>query len=67
MQVEADVVTELRCFWVNEEGQDLVEYTLLVSVMTLGAVSLLKNQGTSVSMVWGGASATMHNAAVGAG
>ena len=58
------MVQELRRFWRNEEGQDLVEYTFLVTLAALGAVGLLRNQGTFVSSIWVTGKAVAHNAAV---
>ncbi len=58
--------TRLSRFWKGEEGQDLVEYTFLVALVALGAVSLLKTQGSSVSTIWVAANTTVQGAAVAA-
>jgi len=50
-------------FCVCEEGQDLVEYTLLIALVALGSVSLMKTQGASISPIWGSASTLVNNAA----
>ena len=49
-----------------EDGQDLVEYTLLLGVMVLGAASMFRGAGSSVSTIWGAASTNLRNAATAA-
>jgi Flp pilus assembly pilin Flp len=66
MTVEAYMLKELRRFWGNEEGQDLVEYTFLVALVALSTVSFLMTQGTAVSTVWVSGNSLVHNAAVAA-
>ena len=40
--------------WFNrEEGQDLVEYALLLGLIALAAVVAVTNAGTQVNRVWG--------------
>jgi len=51
-------------FWADEEAQDLVEYTLLLALMALGAVGMLRNQGAGLSTVWVTTNAVTHNASV---
>ena len=60
------MVEQLQQFWKNEEGQDLIEYTLLLALLSLGAAGLLRNAGTSVSTIWTSGDATLHNAALAA-
>jgi Flp pilus assembly pilin Flp len=55
---------QLIGFWGNEDGQDLVEYTFLVTLVALGAIGLLKTQGASVSGIWVTANSTVENAAL---
>ena len=56
----------IKQFWMDEQGQDLTEYSLLLGLMALSAVGLMRGQGTSISSVWTTASTTMKNAAVAA-
>ena len=49
--------------WVEEEGQDLIEYTLLLAFMALGSLSLMTKAGASTSNIWTAASVTLSNAA----
>lgn len=39
-------------FWREEEGQDLVEYSLLLAFIALAAVSVLTTVKTSISTIW---------------
>ena len=52
----------LHRFWRDEEGQDLVEFSLLICFMALGAVGLLRTEGTAVQPIWGTANTTIHAA-----
>jgi pilus assembly protein Flp/PilA len=36
----------------REEGQDLVEYALLLSLIALAAVAMIKNVGTAVNAIF---------------
>jgi Flp pilus assembly pilin Flp len=38
-----------RKLWKDEEGQDLVEYALLVVLISLGAVLAMKNLASGIS------------------
>lgn len=42
----------LKRFWCEEEGQDLVEYSLLLAFIALAAVSVLTTVKTSISTIW---------------
>jgi Flp pilus assembly pilin Flp len=39
-------------FWREEEGQDLVEYTLLLAFVCLASAALFINAGTSLATIW---------------
>lgn len=39
-------------FWFEEQGQDLVEYSLLLAFIALAAVSVLTTVKTSISTIW---------------
>ena len=41
-----------KAFWQGEEGQDLVEYALLLSFISLVAIALLNSVGGSVKNLW---------------
>jgi Flp pilus assembly pilin Flp len=42
----------LKHFLHDEHGQDLIEYTLLLAFVCLGAASLFASAGRSVSGIW---------------
>ena len=47
----------------DEQGQDLIEYTLLLAFVALASAALFIGAGTSVSSIWGAASTNLSNAA----
>ncbi|HVW86171.1 MAG TPA: hypothetical protein VHB50_15895 [Bryobacteraceae bacterium] len=49
-------------FLKEEEGQDLIEYTLLIAFVALAAAALLGNVGTSISGIWGSMSTQLSTA-----
>ena len=51
----------------DEEGQDLIEYTLLMAFIALASAAIFINAGSSVSKIWSGASTQLASAAAGAG
>jgi Flp pilus assembly pilin Flp len=52
-------------FWREEEGQDLIEYTLLMAFIALASASLFVSAGGSISGIWSSGSSTLANAASG--
>ena len=50
-------------FWNEEDGQDLVEYTLLLAFVALASAALFIGAGGSVNSVWTAASKQLSNAA----
>ena len=50
----------------DEEGQDLIEYTLLMAFIALASAAIFVNAGSSVSKIWGAASNQLSNAATSA-
>jgi len=47
----------------DEQGQDLIEYTLLLAFVALASAALFIGTGNSVSSIWGSASGSLGNAA----
>jgi len=45
-------VTRLRSLVRDEEGQDLIEYALLVALISLVAVVAITNAGTAVNSIF---------------
>lgn len=42
----------LRRFWNDEQGQDLIEYTLLMAFVALASAALFIGAGGSVKGIW---------------
>lgn len=53
----------LQAFWQEEDGQDLVEYSLLLAFIALAAVALLSGVGGNISKIWTSISGQVSNAA----
>jgi Flp pilus assembly pilin Flp len=45
-------MTFLRNFWNDEQGQDLIEYTLLIAFVALASAALFIGAGKSVTTIW---------------
>lgn len=54
----------LQQFWQAEDGQDMIEYALLLALIALAAVALLGGIGGSVSKIWSGINSSVSNAAL---
>ena len=50
------MTTLLKRFLKDEQGQDLIEYTLLVAFVALASASLFVSAGGSISGIWVNAS-----------
>jgi len=42
----------LRGFWNDEQGQDLIEYTLLMAFVALASAALFLGAGGSIKGIW---------------
>jgi Flp pilus assembly pilin Flp len=56
-------MTFLRNFWKEEEGQDLIEYTLLMAFVALASAALFLGAGSSVKNIWTSANTQLESAA----
>jgi Flp pilus assembly pilin Flp len=54
----------LHRFLLDEQGQDLIEYTLLMAFIALASAAIFMNAGKSVKNVWNVGSSQLSNAAV---
>jgi Flp pilus assembly pilin Flp len=45
-------MTYLRNFWNDEQGQDLIEYTLLLAFVALASAALFIGAGSNISKIW---------------
>jgi len=52
----------MRRFVQDEQGQDLVEYTLLLAFVCLAAAALFINAGQSISGIWSVANTKLNQA-----
>jgi Flp pilus assembly pilin Flp len=43
-----------KTFFQDEQGQDLIEYTLLLAFVALASAALFIGAGSSISGIWGG-------------
>lgn len=59
-------MTFLRNFWNDEQGQDLIEYTLLLAFVALASAALFIGAGGSVHKIWTSASTQLSSAAMSA-
>jgi Flp pilus assembly pilin Flp len=55
--------TTLCQLWSNDDGQDLIEYTLLLAFICLSTAALMTKAGASVGTIWTAANSTLSNAA----
>ena len=56
-------MTFLRNFWNDEQGQDLIEYTLLMAFVALASAALFIGAGGSINKIWTTANTQLANAA----
>ena len=50
----------------DEQGQDLIEYTLLMAFVALASAAIFINAGNSIKTIWTSASTQLVNAATAA-
>jgi len=61
------MTTLLRNLWKDDQGQDLIEYTLLMAFVALASAALFISSGSSVSQIWSITNQQLSNAASAAG
>ena len=59
-------MTFLRNLWNDEQGQDLIEYTLLMAFVALASAALFIGAGGSVKGIWSTTSTQLSTANVSA-
>jgi Flp pilus assembly pilin Flp len=57
------MMTFVRNFVKEEEGQDLIEYSLLLAFIALASAALFSSAGTSVNTIWSKTSSQLSDAA----
>jgi Flp pilus assembly pilin Flp len=55
-------MTFLRRFWDDEQGQDLIEYTLLMAFVALASAALFMGAGGSIKGIWTSTNTQLSNA-----
>ncbi|HWQ55777.1 MAG TPA: hypothetical protein VN442_18970 [Bryobacteraceae bacterium] len=45
-------MTILRNLWMEESGQDLIEYSLLLAFVCLASAAILTSTGSSITGIW---------------
>ena len=56
----------IRRFFVDDQGQDLIEYSLLLAFVCLASAALMVKAGNSVKTIWTSGSNALSNAAAAA-
>jgi len=55
-------MTFLRRFWNDDQGQDLIEYTLLMAFVALASAALFLGAGGSIKGIWTSTNTQLSNA-----
>ena len=57
----------VKRLWQDEQGQDLIEYTLLMAFVALASAALFISSGASISAIWSDSNTSLSEAASTAG
>jgi len=57
----------MKRLWQDEQGQDLIEYTLLMAFVALASAALFISSGASISQIWSDTNTNLSTAASTAG
>jgi Flp pilus assembly pilin Flp len=60
------MTTLLRNLWNDDQGQDLIEYTLLMAFVALASAALFISSGKSISSIWSTTNSSLSTAATAA-
>jgi Flp pilus assembly pilin Flp len=52
----------LRSFWQEENGQDLIEYSLLITFVAIACAAVVGTAGSATSPIWSGANTDLSKA-----
>ena len=52
MTILRNVTTTVKTFWQDDQGQDLIEYTLLMAFVALASAAQFLGAGGSISGIW---------------
>jgi Flp pilus assembly pilin Flp len=56
------ITSALQALWREEDGQDLIEYALLMAFIALAAVAVLGGVQTNITKLWNSISNALSNA-----
>lgn len=57
------ITSIFKTLWQEEDGQDMVEYALLIAFVAIAAIALLGGVGNSVKSMWSNISSTLNSTA----
>ena len=57
------MTTFLARFWGDEQGQDLIEYTLMLAFVALASAALFSTAGSSINQIWSKTNSQLSTAA----
>lgn len=57
----------VRLFWRDETGQDIVEYSLLITFIAIATMWMVGSGRSTVNQIWIGANSTINHASQYAG
>ncbi len=60
-KAQSENMTLLIAFWKKEQGQDLIEYTLLLSFLALASAALFLSTGAGLKSIWTTSNAALAN------
>lgn len=60
------MITFITTFFQDEQGQDLIEYTLLLAFVALASAALFISAGGSINTIWSAANDKLSSAAASA-
>ena len=55
--------TLFALLWRDEQGQDLIEYTLMLAFVALASAALFSTAGTSINQIWSKTNTQLNTAA----
>ncbi len=56
------MATMMRSFWLEESGQDLIEYALLLAFVALAAAAIFIQAGATLTGIWSTTNLVLSNA-----
>ena len=57
------MTTFLKQLWSDDQGQDLIEYTLMLAFVALASAALFSSAGGSINTIWSNTDSQLSTAA----